>query len=194
MLPSSNESDIQLNLHFLDCPPDSINRSLNDKSVMDHLYRAATNKILKWEKTYTRKESNRVTDIDHLALLISPVSFIPKDMTRNLSIEFTRNENQPMSIPIVKSENKTQSTPSIDVKTPIEGFIPTAPPLPSSLDLAIKRQVQLRKTPVTSPDQESLWANVRFLFECLYKNNSNETFIYTESLKSIDKNESGHFL
>jgi len=194
MLPSSNESDIQLQLHFLDCPLDSINRSLNDKSVMDHLYRAATNKILKWEKTYTRKESNRVTDIDHLALLINPVSFIPKDMTRNISIELTRNENQPMSIPIVKSENKTQSTPSIDVKTPIEGFIPTAPPLPSSLDLAIKRQAQLRKTPVTSPDQESLWANVRFLFECLYKNNSNETFIYSESLKSTVKNESGHFL
>jgi hypothetical protein len=194
MLPSSNESDIQLNLHFLDCPPDSINRSLNDKSVMDHLYRAATNKILKWEKTYTRKESNRVTDIDHLALLISPVSFIPKNMTRNISIELTRTENQPMSIPIVKSENKTPSTPSIDVKTPIEGFIPPAPPLPSSLDLAIKRQAQLRKAPVTSPDQESLWANVRFLFECLSKNNSNQTSIYSESLKSIVKNESGHFL
>jgi hypothetical protein len=162
MLSSSNETDIQFQLHFLDCQPDSVNRSLSDKSVFDHLYRAATNKILKFEKSYKRKESNRVTDIDQLSLVINPTLFIPKDMTRYSSIEITNNENRKISIPIIKSEIKTP--PSTEIKVETEGFIPKAPPLPPSLDLAIKLQTQSRKTAIVSPDQGTLWANVRLFF------------------------------
>jgi hypothetical protein len=154
MLPSSNKSDIQFQLHFLDCQPASVIRSLNDKSVIDHLYRAATNQIVKFDKSYTRKESNRVTDIDQLSLIHSPVLFIPTNTTTHVSIE-----NRNISIPIVKSKNRTQSS-SIDVKIEKDISIPKAPPLPPSLDLAIKLQSQSLKPAIVTPDRETLWANV----------------------------------
>ena len=151
MLSSTTESDIQFNLHFLDCQPDSILRSLNDQSILDHLYRAATNQILKFDKTYKRKESNRVTDLDQLSLLNIPVSLQPKLLTRNIPIEINRNENQLISIPVVKTEMKTEKQVSI----------PQAPPLPTSLNEAIKLQSQALKSAIVSPDRETLWAKVR---------------------------------
>jgi len=160
MYSSTKESDIQFQLHFLDCQPNSIIRSLNDKSVLDHLYRAATNKIFKFDKSYQRKESNRVTDIDQLSLLINhPVLSLSENITRHIPIEITKNDIRKISIPIINnSENKTSS---IEVKTEADIRIPQAPPLPHSLDLAIKLQSQAIKTEVFSPDRENLWASVR---------------------------------
>jgi hypothetical protein len=138
-----HSSDIQFQLYFLDCQPNSIIRSLNDQSVFDHLYRAATNRILKFDKSYQRKESHRVTDIDQLSSLINP---LPQNMTRTIPIEMIKNENR-------KIENKTSS--ETDVR------IPPAPPLPPSLDLAIKLQTEFKKSIVPSPNQNTLWVKVR---------------------------------
>lgn len=156
MYSSSKESDIQFELHFLDCQPNSIIRSLNDKSVFDHLYRAATNQIIKFDKSYQRKESNRVTDIDQLSLLINPILFIPKNITRHIPIEITKNENRRIS----NSENKTSSIEVI--KTETDARIPPAPPLPISLDLAIKLQSQSIKAAALKPDPGTLWTKVIF--------------------------------
>ncbi|CAF3625306.1 unnamed protein product [Adineta steineri] len=166
MFSSTNEPDIQLELHFLDCQSDSIDRSLNDQSFMNHLFRAATHKILTLENSDKRNESHRVTDIDKLALVLNHVTFIPKNMTRHVPIEISKNENLEISIPIIKSEKKSQSPPpppplSIEIKLENQGSIPKAPPLPASLDLAIKLQSQARKIEILSPDQETLWANVK---------------------------------
>jgi hypothetical protein len=135
MYSSSEESDIQFQLYFLDCQPNSIIRTLNDQSVFDHLYRAATNRILKFDKSYQRKESYRVTDIDQLSVL-------PTNMTR---IEMIKIEN-----PITEEKTSLET----DVR------IPPAPPLPASLDLAIK----LQKSVVPSPDQKTLWAKVILIY------------------------------
>jgi len=107
MFSASKESDIQFQLHFLDCQPNSIIRSLNDKSVLDHLCRAATNQIFKFDKSYQRKESHRVTDIDQLSLLINPILFIPNNITRHIPIEITKNDSRKISIPTINSENET---------------------------------------------------------------------------------------
>jgi hypothetical protein len=155
MLSSTNESDIQFQLHFLDCQPDSVIQSLNDKSVMDHLYRAATNNILKFDKSYQRKESSRVTDLDQL----NPVLFIPQNLTRHVSIDIIKTENRKISMPKIKTQSPP---PPIEVKTVTQGFVPPAPPLPPSLDLAIK--LQSLKTAIASPDQATLWATVRYYF------------------------------
>lgn len=157
MFPSTKQSDIQFQLHFLDCQPNSIIRSLNDKSVLDHLYRAGTNRILKFDKSYQRKEAHRVTDIDQLSLLINPVSSIPSYITTDIPIEITKTENRKISIPVIQSENKREIKTETDVK------IPPAPPLPPSLDLAIKLQSQTTKTALQSPDRDSLWVTV-----CIY--------------------------
>jgi hypothetical protein len=110
---------------------------------MEHLYRAGTNRILKFDKSYQRKESHRVTDIDQLSLLLNPVLTIP--------IEIPKNENR-----------KISATSPIEIKTEANIQIPQAPPLPPSLDLAIKLQKQSVQTTILSPDQETLWRNVRF--------------------------------
>jgi hypothetical protein len=156
---STKESDIQFQLHFLDCQPNSIIRSLNNKSILDHLYRVATNKIFKFDKSYQRKESNRVTDIDQLSLSINPVLSPPESITRYIPIEIIKNDIRKISN---NSENKTSS---IEVKTEGNINIPQAPPLPHSLDLAIKSQSI--RTEVLSPDRETLWTKVRYYF-CLY--------------------------
>ncbi|CAF0886139.1 unnamed protein product [Rotaria sordida] len=158
MLPSSDESDVQFQLYFLDCDSDSIIRLSNDKSIMNHLFRSATNKVHKFEKIYQRKESNRVTDIDQLSLSYNPTSFSSKTTTRHPSIEITKNENSKISIPIIKSESSTQSPSLIEVKTDTKVLIPKAPPLPNSFDLAIKSQSKSLKTALISPNQETLWS------------------------------------
>jgi hypothetical protein len=166
MFWSSNESDIEFELHFLDCQPDSVIRSWNDPTVINHLYRAATTKILRFSRAYQRKESDRVTDIDQL-ILNDPVLFEPRQASRQLSIE-VRNNNNVDRLPVnVKSDTVQQSISPMSTKA----SIPLAPPLPSSLDSAIKMQTQARQRADT-PDQGTLWANVRvhLLIHCLAEN------------------------
>lgn len=157
MFPLTKQSDIQFQLHFLDCQPNSILRSLNDKSVLDHLYRAGTHRIIKFDKTYQRKESHRVTDIDQLSSLINPISSISNSPITPIPIEIIKNEMRKISIPIIQADNKRTS---IEIKTETDIRIPPAPPLPPSLDLAIKLQSQINKTSIQTPNQGSLWANV----------------------------------
>ncbi len=135
MYSSPKESDVQFQLYFLDCQQDSIDRTLHDQSVFDHLYRAATNRILKFDRTYQRKEAHRVTDIDQISVLSTSM---PK-------------------IEMIKTENRTtveKASPQMDAR------IPPAPPLPASLDLALK----LQKSVVPSPDQKSLWSKVILIY------------------------------
>ena len=139
MYSSSMESDVQFQLYFLDCQPDSIDRVLHDQSVFENLYRAATNRIIKFDKTYQRKEAHRVTDIDQISVL---------------------SENVP-KIEMIKTENRTtmgKVSPQVDIR------IPPAPPLPASLNLAIK----LQRSVVPSPDQKSLWSKVILIY-CVRK-------------------------
>ncbi|UJR36454.1 hypothetical protein I4U23_029177 [Adineta vaga] len=174
MYPIRNESDVQLELHFLDCQPDCIDRSLHDQSVLDHLYRAATQKILQLENSDQRNQSHRVTDIDRLVLLLSHVKFTPKNITKHVPIEIPRTEEHQVTMPIVTIENRPSSK---EVKIEIEGFIPPAPPLPPSIDLAIKLQSEARKIEILSPDKESLWASVK---------NQDVADYFIQSIPSID--------
>ncbi|CAF1101472.1 unnamed protein product [Adineta ricciae] len=160
MSSKTGESDVQLELHFLDCQPDCIDRSLNDQSVLDHLYRAVTQNILQLENSDQRNQSHRITDIDQLVVLLNHVTFTPKSMTKHIPIELMKNDNRQVEIPIIKTEAK-HSPMEVQVET--TGVIPPAPPLPPSLDLAIKLQKQAMKIEVLSPDKNSLWSSVKNL-------------------------------
>ena len=161
MSSKTKESDVQLELHFLDCRPDCIDRSLNDQSVLDHLYRAVTQNILQLENSDQRNQSHRITDIDQLVVLLDHVTFTPRSMTKHIPIELTGTDNRQVEIPVIKAETK-HSPMEVQVKT--TGVIPPAPPLPPSLDLAINLQKQAMKIEVLSPDKDSLWSLVRFSF------------------------------
>ena len=90
MFSSSNETNIEFQLHFIDCNPDSIIHSSNSKLIVEHLYRAATNRILKFETTYQRKGSNRVTDIDQLSLLLHSTSLPSQNTVKHPTIEIRK--------------------------------------------------------------------------------------------------------
>ena len=144
MYSSSKEADIQFQLHFLDCQPESINRSLNNPSVWDHLYRAGTNQVLRFDRSYQRKESHRVTDIDQLSATITPDLFIPKHIITP--------ENEKLSTPIEIKTSPVEIQPETDI------CIPPAPPLPLSFDSPMK-------TVISPVNPQGFWANVRI---CLH--------------------------
>lgn len=146
---SSEESDIQYNLYFLDCQSESINRMMNNPLVFDHLYRAATTPILRFQRSYQRAEADRVTDIDELSSIITFTSSIP----RIIPIEIVANEIEEVIIPM-------EDPIPVETKT----HIPPAPPLPPSFDVAIRSQIQSIKTTARSPDQETFWAVVSLHF------------------------------
>ena len=146
---TSEESDIQYNLYFLDCQSESINRMMNDSSVFDHLYRAGTTPILRFQRSYQRAEADRVTDIDELSSIITLTSSI----TRMIPIEIVAHETEEVIIP-------TEDPIPVEIKT----YIPPAPPLPHSLGVAIRSQIQSIKTTARSPDQETFWAAVSLYF------------------------------
>lgn len=150
---TANECDIEFELHFLDCEPQWVFRSLEDNAVMDHLYRAATNRILKFETFYQREESDRVTDIDQLILHSPDLIELPQ-RSRQVSIEITTDEVREVSIPIIKSDTIQSPRSPIELRT----AIPPAPLLPPSLDAAIKLQSQAARA--VTPDQGTLWADV----------------------------------
>ncbi|CAF3333014.1 unnamed protein product [Rotaria socialis] len=154
MMPISNESDIELQLYFLDCEPNSIVRLLNDKSIMDHLLRTTTTKIIKFEKQYQRKEAHRVTDIDQVSLSDSPSLYVPIEITK------MKHRNMPLSISPSASTTRS-SLSSIEIQTENKAFIPRAPPLPDSFDLAIKSQLQSLPKTLKIPGQQTLWSNVK---------------------------------
>ncbi|CAM4898106.1 unnamed protein product [Rotaria socialis] len=154
MMPISNESDIELQLYFLDCEPNSIVRLLNDKSIMDHLLRTTTTKIIKFEKKYQRKEAHRVTDIDQVSLSDSPSLYVPIEITK------MKHRNMPLSISPSASTTRS-SLSSIEIQTENKAFIPRAPPLPDSFDLAIKSQLQSLPKTLKIPGQQTLWSNVK---------------------------------
>ncbi|CAF3424640.1 unnamed protein product [Rotaria socialis] len=153
-MPISNESDIELQLYFLDCEPNSIVRLLNDKSIMDHLLRTTTTKIIKFEKKYQRKEAHRVTDIDQVSLSDSPSLYVPIEITK------MKHRNMPLSISPSASTTRS-SLSSIEIQTENKAFIPRAPPLPDSFDLAIKSQLQSLPKTLKIPGQQTLWSNVK---------------------------------
>lgn len=161
MYSFSDESDIQLQLYFLDCEPNFIDRTLNDTSIIDQLFRAASNRTIKIDrKKYQREECDRVTDIDQITLLDSPTLFSPKTISRRVPIEIINNDYEEIqtSTPTIGSETYNTQSPPSEAKS----FIPPAPPLPKSLDLAIKIQSKIHKTSPLSPDQQSLWSKVRY--------------------------------
>ena len=130
----SKKSDIEYHLNFLDCQPNVIRRLLKNQTVFDHLYRAATDQIGHFDRTYQREESDRVTDIDQVCVADLPIEIIQTSSPK------------PISIPIESSSS-----------------IPPAPPMPPSLDLAIQLQKQQKNKSSPPVDQQSLWANVRFI-------------------------------
>lgn len=150
MNTTSEESDIQFNLVFLDCSSKTIDRLINDPIVFNHLHHAARNPILRFQRSYQREESDRVTDIDEISSTITFTSSVLTKESRLIPIEIVRNDKEEVTTPM---ENP--------IVTPMEikSQIPPAPPLPSSLD-------SLSKVPTTvvahSPEQDSLWSNVSF--------------------------------
>lgn len=145
---SSDDSDIQYNLYFLDCPSENIHRIMNDSSVFEHLYRAATNPILRFQRSYQRAEADRVTDIDELSSIISYTS--SSSISRTIPIEVIKEKKEEVIIPMEDP---------IPIEMKVE--IPPAPPLPPSLDVAIRSQTQAI---ARSPDQQTFWAAVSSYF------------------------------
>lgn len=158
MNSTSEESDIQFNLCFLNCPSENIDRLLTDPIVFDHLLRAARNPILRFNRSYEREEADRVTDIDELSSIITFTSTTSNKESRMIPIEIITNERQEMTTPIEVIKNKIE-----EVTTPVQTKpeIPSAPPLPPTLNYAIKLQAQSMQAAVRSPDPETLWSSVR---------------------------------
>ncbi|CAM4885451.1 unnamed protein product [Rotaria socialis] len=172
MMPISNESDIELQLYFLDCEPNSIVRLLNDKSIMDHLLRTTTTKIIKFEKQYQRKEAHRVTDIDQVSLSDSPSLYVPIEITK------MKHRNMPLSISPSASTTRS-SLSSIEIQTENKAFIPRAPPLPDSFDLAIKSQLQSLPKTLKIPGQQTLWSNASII--CLLGSSINQNVLQVKN-------------
>lgn len=131
------ESDVEFQLHFLDCQSDSILDALSSDEIFSNLYRAATTRILRDEPN----PSDRVTDIDQL-ILRDPLLIFPRQtQTKEIPIEIVKTEHvlRPISPKIVEKVSE----------------IPPAPPFPVSFDQP--KPIQCR-----TPEQETLWATVKY--------------------------------
>lgn len=139
------DPDIELELHFLDCQPQSILHSLTSNKVFEHLYRAASERILRDQPN----PSNRVTDIDQL-IFLDPSSLFPSaQRSIEIPIEVIRNRSPSVSV----SPQTIDQTTGI-VSTPENAsHIPPAPPLPPSFDVSSTLRDR-------TPDQATIWANV----------------------------------
>lgn len=106
-----NKFDIEYRIHFLDCQPNSIRRSLNDENVFAHLYRAvAAERIFQFDRTYQREEADRVTDIDQVSVESSPeTSSIPDapplPPSFDLAIQSEKQKKNAASLSITDSES-----------------------------------------------------------------------------------------
>ena len=105
-----NKFDVEYRIHFLDCQPNSIRRSLNDENVFAHLYRAvAAERIFQFDRTYQREEADRVTDIDQVSVESSPeTSSIPDapplPPSFDLAIQSEKQKKNAASLSITDSE------------------------------------------------------------------------------------------
>ena len=157
---ATDDADIEFVLHFLDCQPTSVTRSLNSASVMDHLYRAATNRLWTSAKSYDREECDRVTDIDQLIMLDSVV-LRARPAVRHIPVQVTKPDRPHVILPVVRSSSIEKPAPLVsERRTETVSVIPSAPPLPVSLDVAIKMQTQARQASMNTPNRETLWADV----------------------------------
>ena len=158
---AANDVDIEFELHFLDCQPASVARSLNSVSVMEHLYRAANNRLWTPAKSYDREECDRVTDIDQL-LMLDSVVFQVRQAVRHIPVEIKKADLPHVILPVVRSSSIQRSSPlAIERRTELASTIPPAPPFPLSFDVAIKMQTQARRASMNTPDKATLWADVR---------------------------------
>lgn len=130
------ESDVEFQLHFLDCQPNSILHALTSDEIFSNLYRAATTRILRDEPN----PSDRVTDIDQLILRDPLLTFPLQNQTKEIPIEIVKTKHvpRPISPKIVEQVSE----------------IPPAPPFPFTFDPP-------QPTQCRTPEQESLWATVR---------------------------------